>query len=160
MTACGEDGSDSGSDATAAGAAPAADLATRADTAVGTVVVDAAGMTLYTTDREDGGTVACVDECVEFWLPAIVDSETPAVAAELADRVGTVERPDGGGLQATLDGRPLYRFSEDGEPGETNGDGVEDAFGGSGFVWHAAVVDEAAVTPTTTPTARDPYGGY
>lgn len=159
VAACGED-SGSGSDRTAAGAAPATELATRADTAVGTVVVDAGGMTLYTTEREADGAVVCVDECLEFWLPAIVDSETPAVSAELTDRIGTVERPDGGGLQATFDGSPLYRFSEDGEPGEVNGDGVEDAFGDAGFVWHAALVDGTAATPTTAPTVRDPYGGY
>jgi predicted lipoprotein with Yx(FWY)xxD motif len=159
VAACGED-SDSGGDSTAAGAAPATELATRADTAIGTVVVDAGGMTLYTTEREADGTVACADECLEFWLPAIVDSETPDVSAELTDRIGTVERPDGGGLQATFDGSPLYRFSEDGEPGEINGDGIEDAFGGAGFVWHAALVDGMVATPTTAPTVRDPYGGY
>ena len=73
-----------------------------------------------------------------------------------------MERPDGGGLQATLDGIPLYRFSEDGEAGATNGDGVEDAFGDAGFVWHAAVVEAAATgggPPTTT--ASGTYGdGY
>ena len=159
VAACGED-TDSGSETTAAGAAPAAQLATRADTAVGTVVVDAGGMTLYTTEREADGAVVCVDECLEVWLPAIVDSETPAVSAELTDRIGAVERPDGGGLQATFDGSPLYRFSEDGEPGEVNGDGVEDAFGDAGFLWHAALVDGTAATPTTAPTVRDPYGGY
>jgi predicted lipoprotein with Yx(FWY)xxD motif len=158
VVACGEDSN--GSATTAAGAAPATELATRADTAIGTVVVDAAGMTLYTAEREDDGTVKCIDECVDFWLPAIVDSATPAVTADLTDRIGTVERPDGGGLQATFDDRPLYRFSEDGEPGDTNGDGIEDAFGEAGFVWHAALVDEATATPTTAATGRDPYGGY
>ncbi len=53
----------------------------------------------------------------------------------------------------------LYRFSDDGAAGETNGDGVEDAFGGAGFVWRAAVVEAAAVGADTTTTAPDPYGG-
>ena len=71
-----------------------------------------------------------------------------------------MERPDGGGLQATFDGVPLYRFSEDGEAGATNGDGIEDAFGGAGFLWHAAVVD-AVATSGSTPTTTTPglYGG-
>lgn len=159
VVACGDD--DTGSNATAAGSPAETQLATRADTAIGTVVVDAAGMTLYTAERESDGTVKCVDDCLEFWLPAIVESDPPAVTTDLTDRIGTVERPDGGGLQATFDGLPLYRFSEDGEAGDTDGDGIEDVFGDAGFVWHAALVDGApsgAGAPTTTTPGF--YGGY
>ena len=154
VAACGDD--DIASDTTAAGSPAAPEIATRADTAVGTVVVDADGMTLYTAEREADGTVQCVDECLEFWLPALVQTATPSVAADLVERVGTVERPDGDGLQATFDGSPLYRFSEDSAAGETNGDGVEDAFGGAGFVWRAAVVEAPAAGADTTTTAPTP----
>jgi len=159
VTGCGDD--DAGSDTAGAGSSAAPEITTHADQAIGTVVVDAAGMTLYTAERESDGTVQCVDDCLEFWLPAIVGSDSPEVSADLAGRIGTVERPDDGGLQATFDGIPLYRFSEDDEAGSTNGNGVEDAFGGAGFVWHAAVVDGApAAVPPTTVAAGGGYGGY
>ena len=157
VAACGD--KDAAGNSTAAGSPAAPEIATRADTAAGTVLVDADGMTLYTTEREADGTVQCVDDCLEFWLPALVESTAPSVAADLTERVGTVERPDGGQLQATFDGSPLYRFSEDGAAGDTNGNGVEDAFGDAGFVWRAAVVEAAAGGTDTTPTAPDPYGG-
>ena len=37
----------------------------------------------------------------------------------------------------TLDGRPLYRFAQDGSSGKATGDGVTDSFGGRQFKWHA-----------------------
>ena len=153
VVACGEDDT-GGSGATNAGSA---EIAVASGSALGTVVVDADGMTLYTTEREADGAVQCLDGC-RGWPPALVSAADPAVAPELADRVGTVERPDGG-LQATLDGMPLYRFSEDGAAGETRGEGIEDAFGGSGFEWHAVVV-VGGRRPRTTTTIGGSYGGY
>ena len=50
VTACGDD--DAASDTTAAGSPAAPEITTQADTAIGTVLVDAAGMTLYTAERE------------------------------------------------------------------------------------------------------------
>ncbi len=61
---------------------------------------------------------------------------------------------DDGGKQVTLDGRPLYRFSEDPAPGKVTGDGFKDDFGGVSFTWHA-------VTPSgATRTSRPSGGGY
>jgi secreted repeat protein with Y-X4-D motif len=50
------------------------------------------------------------------------------------------ERPDGT-RQPTLDGKPLYRFADDGTAGEVNGDGLSDTFGGRRFSWRAATVE-------------------
>ena len=47
------------------------------------------------------------------------------------------ERPDAT-VQVSYNGKPLYYYSGDAEPGETNGDGVGD-------VWHLA--DPAPETP-------------
>jgi predicted lipoprotein with Yx(FWY)xxD motif len=41
-----------------------------------------------------------------------------------SELLGSVRRPDGT-RQATLNGWPLYRFSEDRAPGETKGEGLK-----------------------------------
>ena len=69
VAACGDE--DDAGNSTAAGSPGAPEIATMAETAVGIVLVDADGMTLYTTERESDGTVQCIDDCLEFWLPAI-----------------------------------------------------------------------------------------
>ena len=54
----------------------------------------------------------------------------------VSGKLGVVTRPDGT-RQVTLDGRPLYRFAEDGSSGKATGDGASDSFGGMKFTWHA-----------------------
>ena len=59
------------------------------------------------------------------------------------------ERPVDGKAQVTYNGHPLYRFSGDQKPGDTNGQGVS-AFGG---LWYA-------VSPTGDQvTTQAPGGG-
>jgi hypothetical protein len=45
-----------------------------------------------------------------------------------------ITRPDGG-RQVTIDGKPLYTFSED-SPGKATGNGFTDDFGGHHFTWN------------------------
>ena len=53
VAACGDE--DTAGTTTAAGSPAAAEIAVRPDTAAGTVLVDADGMTLYTTERRTAG---------------------------------------------------------------------------------------------------------
>ena len=55
-------------------------------------------------------------------------------------RLADIKRPDGT-RQVTYDGRPLYRFTEDGGAGKVTGDGFKDSFGGTKFTWHAVTTD-------------------
>ena len=90
---------------------PAGSVAVNTGTApgVGTVLVDAAGLTLYELETEAGGGIMCTGACRTAWppllLPAGVSSATqgPGVTGTL----GVITRPDGG-RQVTYDGRPLY----------------------------------------------------
>lgn len=165
--------------APAASAAPAGstapspfDVATAEHEDLGTLLVDPAGHTLYFTEREADGTVHCQDDCVDFWPPLTVEAADVAGTApvstadadagaalrlppELADsaaRFATVERPDGT-MQVTFDGMPLYTFSTDEAPGDVRGNGLEDVFGDTGFIWHAAVFTE---TPSSVPASSTP----
>lgn len=109
-------------------AAVAASLATNTDDDLGEILVDQAGMTLYLFTTDAGGEPTCYDQCASVWPPLLTGSEdvtgSGAVDAAL---IGTVERTDGT-TQVTYNGQPLYYYADDDEPGETDGQGVNDAW--------------------------------
>jgi predicted lipoprotein with Yx(FWY)xxD motif len=94
------------------------------DTAIGAVLVDVDGMTLYTFDEDSAGASACYGKCAENWPPL----EAAADAPPIGDFV-VISRYDGK-VQWTYKGQPLYRWVRDKAPGDTTGDGVRG--------WHAA----------------------
>ncbi len=150
MAACGDDGEDepegAGQSVTTAAAvttvAPAAattttaakaTVATASNTALGTILVDSAGKTLYVFDRDTGGASSCTGNCAVTW-PALVlpSGTTTPVAGSGVNGLGVVARPDDASkMQVTLGGKPLYTFSGDTAAGDTKGDGV-------GGTWHVA----------------------
>jgi len=103
---------------------------------VGPVLVDGDGAALYVSEQESDGKVRCTADCLELWLPLEAPAGEPTAGDGVEGELGTVERPDGT-MQVTHDGMPLYRFSEDGEPGQVTGDGLSDEFGGETFTWRA-----------------------
>jgi predicted lipoprotein with Yx(FWY)xxD motif len=98
-------------------------------------LVDSKGAPLYASNQEKGGKVMCTGGCAQIWLPLSVKGQ-PTAGDGVSGKLGTVKRPDGA-RQVTLDGRPLYRFAQDGDDGKATGDGVTDSFGGQQFTWHA-----------------------
>jgi predicted lipoprotein with Yx(FWY)xxD motif len=95
---------------------------------VGSVIVDAQGRTLYRFTAEAQGVPVCTGDCVGTWPPALASSATG-----LPKHVATVKRPDGGQLQLTYDGHPLYRYAGDQSKSDANGEGV----GGQWYVLKA-----------------------
>jgi predicted lipoprotein with Yx(FWY)xxD motif len=91
--------------------------------------VNTAQMTVYVFDLDQTapGTSTCNGACTTAW-PPIAPPSTPLSAG-----FSTITRSDGT-KQLAFQGRPLYLFSGDGAPGQTNGDGLN-AFGG---LWHIA----------------------
>jgi len=117
-------------------AAPAGPALTASPTAaLGTVVVDGTGYTLYRFDKDKPkpSKSNCNGSCATQWPPVLVASADAAKAVKLdgvdAGAVGTVKRADGK-LQLTIGGWPVYRYSGDKAAGETTGQGV-------GKVWFA-----------------------
>jgi predicted lipoprotein with Yx(FWY)xxD motif len=104
------------------------------------VLVDSEGRTLYSAVVEQDGRIRCTGACESFWDPVSVSrSEADSASADLDLELGVVKRPDGG-RQLTLDGRPLYSFTEEG-PGQLEGDGFVDDFDGTHFEWEAAATE-------------------
>jgi len=122
---------------------------------LGALLVDAKGMTLYTLTKA-GKAVACTGQCATFWPPLLLASgTTTATGAAGVTGLGVVAM--NGGMQVTVHGEPLYRFSQDKAAGDTNGEGIT-SFGGT---WHAAKTTAAAKasTPTTAGTTVPATGG-
>lgn len=129
----------SGISSTSAQESPVSQSATLqvADSDLGSILVDADGMTLYLFQADTDGSSTCYEECATAW-PALID-ETP-VAGDGVDEslLGTTERDDGE-VQVTYDGQPLYYFASDEAAGDTNGQGVGD-------VWYVVDPSGAAIT--------------
>ena len=102
----------------------------------GTILVDGEGMSLYVfmADTQDSGTSTCGDDdgCATDWPPLTTDGSPVAGEGVDATLLGTITRDDGT-TQVTYNGWPLYLFSEDEAPGDTNGQGIEE-FGGLWFL--------------------------
>jgi predicted lipoprotein with Yx(FWY)xxD motif len=100
-------------------------------------LVDSDGAPLYTSEQEKSGKVMCDGGCTSIWIPLNAPASGQPTAGDGVDgKLGTVKRPDGSS-QVTLDGRPLYRFVQDGDNGKATGDGVKDSFAGQQFTWRA-----------------------
>jgi predicted lipoprotein with Yx(FWY)xxD motif len=145
VAACGSSSDDDGGGSAGGGKAPVAS----ADKAkVGRVVVDAQGFTLYRFTAEAQGRPVCTGACAKTWPPATVTKRNG-----LPDHVATVDRPDGGGLQLTYDGHPLYRYAGDHSADDAKGEGV----GGQWYVVKAGGSSEGGGGTTTQENKRS-YG--
>jgi predicted lipoprotein with Yx(FWY)xxD motif len=80
------------------------------------MMVDHKGMTLYTFDKDTGGTSVCTGECAKHWPPL------KAEAGAKAEGKWTVVQRDDGTMQWAYDGKPLYYYDDDKKPGDKTGD--------------------------------------
>ncbi|CAB3808355.1 hypothetical protein LMG28688_06739 [Paraburkholderia caffeinitolerans] len=88
------------------------------------MVVDDDGMTLYAFDKDTvPGKSACVGACAALWPAAVADSYD-----KTSGDWGFIAAGEGK-HQWTYKGRPLYRFANDKQPGQMNGDGFKG-------IWH------------------------
>ena len=99
----------------------------RQDPALGPILTDQNGMTLYlfTNDTEEGVS-ACFDQCVENW-PLFTAEEPLTLPFGMDGELTTIDRGDGT-TQIAYNGIPLYYFARDEMPGQTNGQGVGDVW--------------------------------
>lgn len=88
------------------------------ETAIGAVLTDNAGMTLYTFDEDSPGGSSCYGRCAENWPPFKADAGT----APIGD-FSIITREDGI-AQWAYKSKALYLWVRDKAPGDTTGDGV------------------------------------
>ena len=124
-----------------------------ASSKLGSLMVDGQGMTLYTLTNA-GAQVPCTGQCASFWPPLLLPTGTmTALGATGVSGLGTASA--GGGLQVTINGAPVYRFSLDKQAGDANGEGIS-SFGGTWHVVVAAGTTVATTPATVAPTATNP----
>lgn len=119
-------------------------------TALGKVIVDAHGRTLYLYAPDKNGKSSCYGKCATFWPPLLKTNARLAGSGVKASLVATTRRKNGA-LQLVYDGHPLYRFAEDTKAGQTNGQGL-DAAGGLWWVLAPSgrPIEKKQPSPTTT----------
>lgn len=87
------------------------------------ILVNSAGMTLYTFDKDAGGKSACNDQCAKIWPPV-----TATADAKASGDLSIITRDDGS-KQWAYKGKPVYLYAKDAKPGDKTGDNFKD-------VWH------------------------
>jgi predicted lipoprotein with Yx(FWY)xxD motif len=128
---------------------------------LGTIVVNAQGLTLYHLTSEQG-TIKCSGTCATAWPPVLAPPKGkltlgPGLAAS---KLGTIKRPDGK-VQVTYNKFPLYRYYLDRKPGQAKGEGVTLSMG----AWYAIspagrIVKPRPSTPPGTTTGSTTTTGY
>lgn len=99
---------------------------------LGSVLTDAKGRTLYLFTRDSGNTPSCTGACTSVWPPLTSSTAAQVGTGASASLLGTVSNA-GGRQQVTYNGHPLYYYVGDVNPGDTNGEQL-DQFGG---LWYA-----------------------
>jgi predicted lipoprotein with Yx(FWY)xxD motif len=96
------------------------------------ILTDKNGQTLYYFSKDTKGTSACTGGCVSIW-PVFYDASLTVSEGLSPGDFSTITRADGA-MQTTYKGFPLYYFHEDLQPGDTNGEKVNN-------VWYVAKPD-------------------
>jgi predicted lipoprotein with Yx(FWY)xxD motif len=99
---------------------------------LGSFITDAKGRTLYLFTRDSGNTPSCTGACTSVWPPLTSSTAVHVGTGASASLLGTVSNA-GGQEQVTYNGHPLYYYVGDVNPGDTNGEQL-DQFGG---LWYA-----------------------
>ena len=100
--------------------------------ALGRIIVDSHGRTLYLFEKDRRGASACSGACLVYWPPLLTSGAPTATKGARPSLLGSIRRADGT-RQATYAGHPLYLFSGDTRRGQTNGEGLKD-FGAGWYV--------------------------
>jgi predicted lipoprotein with Yx(FWY)xxD motif len=166
LAACGGDDDDSAGNASATTAAATSTTTSGpatvmvATTSVGKTLVDAKGMTLYALEKDSKDTSTCTAGCATAWPPLLVTGSLVVGPGLDKEDYGTFMRSDPAGTQVTAYGMPLYTFSGDKAPGDTNGKSIPNWYvvGANGRPMENA---EGATTTTTAASSGSSSGvGY
>jgi predicted lipoprotein with Yx(FWY)xxD motif len=125
----------SGYSSAASSGTPAAGSATKVairHTALGSVLVDGQGKTLYLFEGDKGTASRCTGACSSIWPPLTSAAKPMAGQGIASAKLGTAKRSDGT-TEITYAGHPLYTYVGDAKAGDTKGQGL-DQFGAEWYV--------------------------
>src|SRR5260221_6430822 len=101
-------------------------------THLGTLLTDGQGRTLYLFEKDQPGTSACTGACLSAWPAFTVTGSLVGGPDVSMSMLSTIRRPDGG-VEVAYNGHPLYHYAGDSNPGDTNGQGLNQ-FGAEWYV--------------------------
>jgi predicted lipoprotein with Yx(FWY)xxD motif len=156
IAACGGGGSATATSATATTSVERSATVSVGNSALGQILVDTQGRTLYLFKADSPRVSACGGACAVAWPPLLVRGNPIVVGGADRSLVATIQRPSGA-RQLTYDGHPLYRFVDDQKPGDVNGEGVT-AFGASWYALSRAG-DQVAQPPSASGVGASSPGG-
>jgi predicted lipoprotein with Yx(FWY)xxD motif len=105
-------------------------------TALGQILVDGKGRTLYLYEADKAGMSNCYGDCASVW-PPLLASGTPVAGSGLnGSLLGTTTRRDGS-VEVVYNGHPLYYFVSDRQAGDVTGQAIS-SFGAEWYVLSAA----------------------
>lgn len=114
--------------------------------ALGDIITDDTGLTLYFFSKDVAGESACEGDCVAKW-PIFYRKDLKVAAGLEAGLFGVITRADGS-KQNTFNGWPLYYFANDKAEGDVNGEGV-------GAVWFVAKTNYSLMHASTQLIGQD-----
>lgn len=105
--------------------------------ALGNMIVDASGRSLYMYTRDELKKSNCTGQCAQRWPPLLTTDAPVPGEGMVATLMGTITRADGS-TQVTYNSWPLYYWWQDAKPGDTLGQNV-------GTVWYVLTADGAPI---------------
>jgi len=119
---------------------------------------DAKKFSLYLLQDERGGKLHCTGGCLQIWVPLYVAKGShPMVGAGVKGKVGTVARKLSKTVtkyQLTFNSYPVYVYSGDSGPAQSNGEHIQFS---SGVYWY--LMRASATSAGTTAMTKAPGGG-
>jgi len=117
-------------------APPAATGIALRNSALGPILVDGSGRTLYLFEADRTGMSTCNADCASVWPPLIANG-TPVAGAGINQSLLTTTTRADGSLEVVYNGHPLYRFVSDRQAGDVTGEAIR-SFGAEWYVLSAA----------------------
>jgi len=115
---------------------PAPTMVALRNSALGPILVDGSGRTLYLFEADKADVSTCNGDCAAVWPPLTAHGTPVAGAGINQSLLATTTRNDGS-LEVVYNGHPLYYFVSDKQAGDVTGEAIS-SFGAEWYVLSAA----------------------
>jgi predicted lipoprotein with Yx(FWY)xxD motif len=126
-------------------------------TALGSILVDARGRTLYLFEKDRSGLSMCSSACTAYW-PPLTSQGAPRAGSGVHKALLTLGKAHNGVRQVLYAGHPIYTFVGDKRAGQTSGEGLTNF--GAGWYAIAANGQKVEKTDGTSSGTSASYGSY
>jgi predicted lipoprotein with Yx(FWY)xxD motif len=115
------------------------------DPTLGAYITGSGGMTVYVRTADSPDKSSCTGACATTWPPVVVGSGGEITGPSEATHSFTAIARADATFQVAYNHRPLYYYSGDSAPGDTKGQGIDNA-------WFVALISGSVPATATTAT--------